>query len=88
MKPIGLQGAQHVETIEDRHRYIQDYEVREVDVRTVKCFFAVLGKRHGHAVTFEGLPHQSRLVPVIFGDQNSGLGQVASPFTGTDAAPF
>ncbi len=87
MKAVGLQDSQHIEAIQHRHGYIQDHEVRAVTVRSVKRVFAVLGNRHGHAVTFQGLPYQSRQVPVIFSDQNSGLGQVGSPFTGTNAAP-
>ena len=87
MKAVGLQGTQHVKAIQHRHGYVQNHEVRAVSVRTVKRVFAVLGNRHGHAVTFQGLPHQSRQIPVIFGDKDSGLGQVGSPFNEADAAP-
>lgn len=88
MKTVGFQGAQHVKAIQHRHGDIQNHEVRAVTVRAVKRVFAVLGNCHGHAVTFQGLPHQNRQVPVIFGDQNSGLGQVASPSSGAETVPF
>ena len=68
MKAVGLQGGQHVKAIQHRHGYIKDHEVRVVSVRTVKRVVAILGNRHGHAVTFQSLPHQSRQIPVIFGD--------------------
>ena len=60
MEAIGLQGTQDVKAIQHRHGYVQDHEVWAVAICTVKRVFAVLGYRHGHAVTFQGLPHQSR----------------------------
>jgi len=60
MKAVGLQGAQNVKAIEDRHGNIQDHEVWAVTVRMMNRVFAVFSKRHGHAVTFQGLPDQSR----------------------------